>query len=493
VTIDRPVARLPKGFRDSFSNVLTARHSMIERICSVYSLYGFQLLETSAVEYLDALGKNLPDTDMPDGGVFAFKDDDGQWLALRYDLTAPLARVFSENNDLPNPFRRYQFGPVWRREKKPGTDRFREFYQCDFDTVGTDSPVADAEVCAVLYQALLAVGIPKSDFIVRVNNRKLLNGVLDTIQIDDPAIRLLVLRSIDKLDKVGINGVVRLLGEGSEDASGQKIPGLGLADEKIEQLIQLLHCNHADRSAVCNHAEEMVKGSPAGLEGIQELRRIDALLESMGLGSDVIKFDTNVVRGLEYYTGPVFEAELTFMVKDGKKEKKFGSVAGGGRYDYLVERFTGKKVPATGASIGIDRLLAALMLRQTTPTDAAAGPVIVTVMDAAHIEDYQRMTSELRAAGIVSEMYLGTGNFKSQLKYADKRLSPVVIIAGSNEFANAQVTLKDMQAGKVLSEQISDNQVWRKEQPAQRLIARSSLVSEVRSILDRSATRTQPE
>ncbi|MFO0821126.1 MAG: histidine--tRNA ligase [Pirellulales bacterium] len=482
----RPQARLPKGFRDAFPSDVRLRRQTIETICKVYTVFGFAPLETSSIEYLDALGKYLPDTDAPGGGVFALRDDDGEWIALRYDLTAPLARVFSEHRvDLPLPFRRYQFGPVWRREKKPGPGRFREFYQCDFDTVGTSSPAADAEVCAVLCRALEALEIRREDFVIRVNNRKLLNGVLDAVKIDDPAQRLVVLRSIDKLDKFGERGVIQLLGAGRTDPSGERTQGAGLDDRQIETIMRMLHCSVEDRLATCDAAAELVQGSPAGQEGIDELRQIHALLDAMELPASVVRFDTNVVRGLEYYTGPVFEAELTFTVEEDGETKKFGSVAGGGRYDYLVERFTGEKVPATGASIGVDRLLAALSRRRGV-AEEDAGPVMVTVMDRAQLPEYQRITNELRAAGIVAELYLGASGFKQQMKYADKRRSPIVVIAGSNEFEKGEITLKDMRAGKELSGQITDNTVWRKEQPAQRAVPRDRLVSEVQEILQRS-------
>lgn len=480
---DRPLARLPKGFRDAFSADVWARREMIDTICRVYAVFGFEPLETSSVEYLDALGKYLPDTDVPDGGVFAFRDDDGQWVSLRYDLTAPLARVVAEHPDLPIPFRRYQFGPVWRREKKPGPDRFREFYQCDFDTVGTASPAADAEVCAVLTRALTALGISQDEFVIRVNNRKLLNGVLDTIQVVDPDKRLVVLRSIDKLDKLGLGGVVQLLGEGRVDPSGERTPGAGLKDQQIDFIVRLLQIGEQDRLPLCDGLAEIVKDSASGQEGVKELRQIDLLLSAMDLPSRLVRFDTTVVRGLEYYTGPVFEAELTFTVDEGGQSRKFGSVAGGGRYDYLVEKFTGQKMPATGASIGVDRLLAALQRRRAATT-SATGPVIVTVMDQDRLPDYQRMTNELRDAGITAELYVGDGGFRKQVKYADKRAAPVVVIAGSNEFERGEITLKDMRAGKELSEQIKDKLVWRKEQPAQRLVPRDQLVNAVREILD---------
>ncbi len=486
----RPEARLPRGFRDAFSADFLARRKAIDTICKVYAVFGFEPLETSSIEYLDALGKYLPDTDAPGGGVFAFRDDDGEWIALRYDLTAPLARVVAAHPDLPSPFRRYQFGSVFRREKKPGPGRFREFYQCDFDTVGTASPAADAEVCAVLCRALRELGIPASDFIVRVNNRKLLNGVLEAARIDDPARRLLVLRSIDKLDKFGIEGVVQLLGAGRTDPSGERTDGAKLETAQIDLILGLLQCSRPDRGATCDAAEQLVRDSQSGREGVAELREIHALLDAMDLPSSLVTFDTNVVRGLEYYTGPVFEAELTFMVEEDGEKRKFGSVAGGGRYDYLVERFTGNKVPATGASIGVDRLLAALARQRGDRAESLPGPVIVTAMDRERLADYQRMTNELREAGIAAELYLGAGGFRQQLKYADRRLAPVVVIAGSNEFERGEVTLKDMLAGKQLSEQITDKLVWRKEQPAQRVVARGQLVAEVREILQRETRGT---
>lgn len=482
---DRPIPRQPAGFADSFAADVTARRRMIDTITSVYARFGFEPLETPAMEYLDVLGKYLPEADQPDLGVFALRDDDEQWLSLRYDLTAPLSRVVAQyGNELPKPYRRFQVGPVWRREK-PGPGRFRQFTQCDFDTVGSASPAADAEACAVLAAALGELGIRPGEFEIRVNNRKVLNGILERAGVsDDPAARTTVLRAIDKLDRLGIDGVRELLGKGRKDPSGDFTRGADLAPDQIEAVIAFLGAAGSDRVATCEIFRALVGSSAVGAEGVEELERIDALLTAMGLGSDVVKFDPGLVRGLAYYTGPVFEAVLTVeTVDDAGRRVSFGSVAGGGRYDDLVERFTGDKVPATGASIGVDRLLAALRLLGRVDVSDADTPIVVTVMDAPRLADYQKMTSELREAGIRAELYLGAGGFRAQMKYADKRRAPFVVIAGEDEFARGEVTIKDMRLGAALAKDIADREAWRKGQPAQRSVARADLVRTIREML----------
>ncbi|QDT00291.1 histidine--tRNA ligase [Adhaeretor mobilis] len=479
----RPKARRPKGFRDAFAPQVIARRDMLDKISSVYERFGFQPLETSSIEYVDALGKFLPDKDAPDTGIFAFRDDlDDQWLGLRYDLTAQLARVVAEHRlELPTPFRRYQYGPVWRREIKPGKDRFRQFYQCDFDTVGAGSITADAEVCEVLAAAMRALGI--NDFVIRVNNRKVLNGLLEVLGIDDPAICGDVLRSLDKLDDLGMEGLAAQLGEGRKDKSGSIVAGVGLETPAIDQLLAYLQCRADDRAATCAALMKMTEASEAGREGVEELMQIDELLQVMDLGPEQVRFDPSLVRGLDYYTGPVFEIELPFEVKVKGKTKKFGSVAGGGRYDYLVERFTGQKVPATGASIGVDRLLAALEHLEGDSQELPLGPVIVTIMEKDRLGEYQRMVQELRSASIAAELYHGSSGFKAQMKYADRRRAPVVVIAGGSEFEKGEVTLKNMGLGKKLAEEIDDNKTWRNEQPAQTTVASNQLAASVQAIL----------
>jgi histidyl-tRNA synthetase len=485
----RPVPRLPRGFRDNFSVDVLARRRMIDTIREVYQRYGFAPLETPAIEYLDALGKYLPDVDSPAGGIFAFRDEDNNWIALRYDLTAPLSRIFSQSkSEIPIPFRRYQVGLVYRNER-PGPGRFREFYQFDIDTVGSPSMAADAEVCAVLADALEALHIARGNYVIRVNNRKALNGVLEVIGIppSDEEKSLGVLRAIDKLDRLGLDAVRQLLGKGREDESGDFTKGAELADDQAQRIIDLLSVTAETRAGVCDQFEEIVRGSTVGQEGVAELREIDRYLSAVGYAEDRVVFDPTVVRGLAYYTGPVFEAALTFEVIDQEtgQKRQFGSVAGGGRYDYLVERFIGEKVPATGASIGVDRLLAALKQLGEVSDAGASAPVVVTVMDKDHLLDYERMTFELRRAGIAAEMYLGSGGFRKQLQYADERDSIVAIIAGSREFEMGKVSLKDLRLGRELSKDIVDREAWAKDQPAQVTVPIENLIQEVRAILDR--------
>ncbi len=531
----RPKAETPKGFVDYFGADVRERNAMLEAIGKVYHRYGFDPLETSAIETVEALGKFLPDVDRPNDGVFAWQDEDEKWLALRYDMTAPLARVAAQfRNDLAAPYRRYTMGPVWRNEK-PGPGRFRQFYQCDADTVGSASMAADAEICAMLADTLEAVGIPRRDYVVRVNNRKVLNGVLEVAGLDGDdkeRERGIVLRAIDKLDKFGPEGVRLLLGKGRMDQSGDHTQGAMLSDEQAELIMRFvdweaelnkmltegvrssfllgnddykrwLHVSLAkslDRDAIDDpvqadelhnrmaifHLRELVGNSVVGRKGVEELEEIAALLAAQGYGPDRIVIDPSVVRGLGYYTGPVYEAELTFEVLDDKgRPRQFGSVAGGGRYDDLVKRFTGQAVPATGISIGVDRLLAALRAKGRAG-GTMQGPVVVTVMDRDRMADYQAMVAELRNAGIRAEVYLGNPkNFGNQLKYADKRESPVAIIQGSDEAARGVVQIKDLALGAEIAASASLEE-W-KSQPAQREVARDDLVGEVQAILDRLA------
>ncbi|WP_170364877.1 histidine--tRNA ligase [Ruegeria arenilitoris] len=484
----RPKAVTPKGFRDYFGQEVTQRTEMLRTIADVYHRYGFDALESSAVETVEALGKFLPDVDRPNEGVFAWQEFDeggnGDWMALRYDLTAPLARVYAQHrNDLPTPYRRYAMGPVWRNEK-PGPGRYRQFYQCDADTVGTASMAADAEICAMLSDTLETVGIPRGDYLVRVNNRKVLNGVLEAMGLGaDAAARDDVLRTIDKFDKVGEQGVRELLTKGRLDASGAFIDGVGLSDDQAEPVIAFLTSKADDTAGTLANLRAAVGDSKIGAEGISELEQIGELLAAGGYGADRIQIDPSVVRGLGYYTGPVYEAELTFEIFDEKgRKRQFGSVSGGGRYDDLVKRFTGQEVPATGISIGVDRLLAALREKGRIKSHDT-GPVVVTVMDRDRMADYQAMVAELRNAGIRAEVYLGNPkNFGNQLKYADKRNSPVAVIAGGDEKDRGVVQIKDLILGAKIAESATLEE-W-KERPSQFEVPRGDLVAKVREILD---------
>ncbi|WP_415404007.1 histidine--tRNA ligase [Tateyamaria sp. SN3-11] len=481
----RPKAQTPKGFADYFGKDVTERTAMLQQIAGVYHRYGFDPLESSAVETVEALGKFLPDVDRPNEGVFAWQEEDGDWLALRYDMTAPLARVYAQHrNDLPNPYRRYTMGPVWRNEK-PGPGRFRQFYQCDADTVGTASMAADAEICAMLSDTLEAVGIPRGDYVIRINNRKVLNGVMEVAGLagdDKEAERGIVLRAIDKLDRLGPEGVRALLGEGRKDESGDFTKGAGLGDAQADVVMGFMEAKRDTGGATVARLRDLVDGSDIGTKGVDELEEIAALLSASGYGPDRIEIDPSVVRGLGYYTGPVYEAELTFDVQNDKGQTvQFGSVAGGGRYDDLVKRFTGQEVPATGVSIGVDRLLAALCATGRTG-DEPDGPVVVTVMDRDRMADYQAMVAELREAGIRAEVYLGNPkNFGNQLKYADKRGSPVAIIEGGDEKERGVVQIKDLVLGAKIAE-TATHEEW-KDRPSQFEVPRDQMLAKVLEIL----------
>ncbi|TFB09971.1 histidine--tRNA ligase [Candidatus Marinimicrobia bacterium MT.SAG.2] len=483
--------RIVKGFRDSLWEESLARRRMIEKIQEVYEKYGFLPIETPALEYVDVLGKFLPDSDTPEGSIFSFESED-EWIALRYDLTAPLSRLIAQNQDLPKPFRRYQVGKVWRMEK-PGPGRFREFTQFDIDTIGSSSMLADCEVCAALVDSLLALGIGKKDFELRINNRKIVNSVLEAAGIEllnadgtSSDVATKVLRSIDKLDRLGINGVFELLTKGRKDASGAFIKGAELPESKANIIISFLESPRGSRSEVLNFLSEFTKKSTEGVTGVEELTEMDSLFRTMGYDEETIVFDPTVVRGMDYYTGPVFEANLTFEFKDEKGQNKdFGSIAGGGRYDDLIERFTGQKVPATGISIGVDRLLSALSFLNKNEKNLGDAPVVVTVMDKDKIGEYIKMTNELRDANIAAEIFLGSGGFNKQMKYADKRGAAIAVIAGSDEFEKDQVTIKDLMLGKELSENIQEREEWLKEQPSQVTVPRSDLLKTVKEIISR--------
>ena len=478
----RPKAITPKGFRDYFGSDVTERNQMLQKIAEIYDSYGFEALESSAVETVEALGKFLPDIDQPNEGVFAWQEDDQDWLALRYDLTAPLARVYAQyRNELPTPYRRYSMGPVWRNEK-PGPGRFRQFYQCDADTVGSASIAADSEICMLLSDTLEYVGISKGDYIIKANNRKVLNGVLESMNIQETSIRDAILRTVDKFDKVGESGIRQLLGKGRLDASGAYIDGVGLSDTEADVVVAFLTSKGSNIETTLSNLKNLIGSSDIGLEGVNELETMAELFEAGGYGSSKISIDPSVVRGLGYYTGPVYEAELTFEIFDEKgRKRQFGSVSGGGRYDDLVKRFTGQSVPATGVSIGVDRLLAALKEKGRV-RGSGLGPVVVTVMDRDRIGDYQEIVTELRKAGIRSEVYLGNPkNFGNQLKYADNRSSPAAVIEGTEERESGIIQIKDLILGKKLSEEATLEE-W-KDRPSQFTVRRDELVQKIREIL----------
>jgi len=508
---DRLKAELPRGFADRSATDIRAMERMLATIRGVCERYGFEPVETPMIEFTETLGKFLPDEDRPNEGVFSFQDEDGQeagsaggatgrqgrWLSLRYDLTAPLARYFAENFErLPKPYRSYRSGWVFRNEK-PGPGRFRQFMQFDADTVGAASPAADAEMCMMAADALEELGIQRGQYVIKVNSRKVLDGALEAVGLGGDANagkRLIVLRAIDKLDRLGIEGVIQLLGAGREDESGDFTKGAGLDQSQIDRAVRYLS---ADWSAAAKPGADLnseVVGAiradfganPTASEGLDELAAIGASVAAAGYGVDRIRIDPSVVRGLEYYTGAVFEAELLFDVPNEKGEKVvFGSVGGGGRYDGLVGRFRAEDAPATGFSIGVSRLLAALKALGKIDERDAAGPVVVLVMDRDRAADAQRFAIELRNAGIAAEMYLGSSGMKAQMKYADRRNAPCVVIQGDDERERGVVQIKDLALGKALSENIADNAEWREERPGQFEIPAADLVAEVGKLLQR--------
>jgi histidyl-tRNA synthetase len=479
----RPEARAPRGFADKRAADVKAERTILEAVSKVYERYGFEQLDTGAFEYADALGKFLPDSDRPNEGVFALQDDDEQWMALRYDLTAPLARFAAENwETLAKPFRRYAYGPVWRNEK-PGPGRYRQFIQCDADTVGSARPEADAEMIAMGAEGFEAAGLKRGDYILKINNRKLLNGLLATAGVESAGQKLGVLRAVDKLDRLGPDGVRLLLGEGRKDESGDFTKGAGLKGAAIEAVIAFVQAG-AGRGETLDKLSNVIGSSAEGAEGIEELARIDAALKGLGVGADQAIFDPAVVRGLEYYTGPVFEAELQLQTTDEKGQPvRFGSVGGGGRYDDLVARFTGQQTPATGFSFGVSRLAAALSAAGQTLAQPARGPVVVIVFSQDQMSDYFAVAAELRAAGIPAEVYLGGSGMKAQMKYADRRQSPAAVIIGGDELAAGTVTIKDLDLGRELSSQVADSAAWRSERPGQQTIPRDQMVAAIARII----------
>ena len=482
-------ARAPRGLADRDAGELAATNRMLDVIRSVYELYGFEALETPAIEYTDALGKFLPDQDRPNEGVFSFQDDDEQWLSLRYDLTAPLARYVAQNFDrLPKPYRSYRCGAVYRNEK-PGPGRFRQFMQFDADTVGSASPAADAEICMMAADALEKLGIKRGDYVIKINSRKVLDGVMQAVGLagdENAGRRLIVLRAIDKLNRLGPDGVRQLLGEGRKDDSGDFTKGAGLSLQAIDTIMSFSLGGQSDGAPAFDLFGLLGK-SEIGAQGAEELLQIEDLARDAGYGPDRIRIDPSVVRGLEYYTGPVFEADLTFETRDEKGHPvRFGSVGGGGRYDGLVGRFRSENTPATGFSIGVSRLFAALKLVGSPIVTAQphVGPVVVLVFDRDRLADYQRMVAQLRAAGVAAELYLGGAGMKAQMKYADRRNSPLVILQGSDEKAKGEIQIKDLVAGAKAAAAISTNEEWKAARPAQFSAPESELVERVKAALE---------
>lgn len=510
------VPRKIKGFRDIDPNLNQIKKNIIESASKVYKLYGFEHWDTPAIEYADNLGKYMPDSDTIDQGVYSFRNPEeepvlmsngkelrdemnkvimeNQFLSLRYDLTAPLARHYAEvtwqqskNGQLTSAnaplFRRYQYGPVYRYETKLDPGRFREFWQLDFDTVGSNDVSADAEVCMILSDALEAIGLKRLSYVVKVNNRKVLKGLLQSLGIGSEDEEQDILRIVDKYDKIGIYGVKAELGKERKDESGAIIPGLDLDNNIVDGIISFIEMfgESDSRDAIIDKLKDQLEGSAMGEEGIAELTKINAILTKLGYDEERVIFDPTLVRGMAYYTGPIFEVESKQSYKDEKgRERRVGSICGGGRYDGLVKNLNGVEVPATGASIGVDRLAELLVLTNQVPSQII-GPVFIAMFDENLMPEYQKIAAELRAHDIETEVYYGSAkSMKKQFKYADSRNAPLALMLGSDEAENGVVTVKDLILGKQASD-IEDREEWKKK--VQSEVKREDLVAYIQNKL----------
>jgi histidyl-tRNA synthetase len=429
---NKPSKELPIGFIDRQEKELLVRDFIISNIKEVMIKYGFQYLETPSFEYSDSIGKFLPDKDRPDEGVFSFKDEN-KWLSLRYDLTAPLARYVAKNYlEIPKPFKRYQLGTVWRNEK-PGPGRFREFLQFDADCVGTKSLQADAELCVMISEILEKCGLNKDEYIIKISSRKITEELFKRINIDNNDQKLTALRALDKLDRLGWEGVNQLLGDGRKDKSGDFTKGANLSSSNIEDI-----------------ENELKKKSPE----TKDLQEIIKLFKDYNFNN--FEFDPSIIRGLEYYTGPIFEVNLKFDVKNNKGQViQFGSIGGGGRYDNLVNNFGNYEAPATGISIGLDRLVYALMQKKEFKVKQSK-PVVICIFDKNSMKEYIGLQTLLRNAGISAEIYPGENKLKKQMEYANKIKSPAVILYGENEIKSSKPTLRNLITGKEKSIEIKE-------------------------------------
>ncbi len=465
--------RLLKGFQDHLPARMIARQRIVRTVQECYERFGFLPIDTPAQEYaLTLLG---PGGDESNKQVFRFTSPEGEDIGLRFDLTVPLARLIAMYPDLPKPFRRYQVGRLWRAEK-PDPGRYREFYQFDLDAVGCPDVLTDAEIIVAMHDTLKALGIER--FQIKINNRKILNGAVRFAEIPENATNA-VIRVLDKLDKIGIEGISQELSEGRVDVSGDRIRGLGLQKNQIEKICDYLAIAKGTRKDTLRSVSEVIGNIDSASEGLAELEEIAGYLDAVEISEDHAVFDPALARGLDYYTGPIFEAVLP-------DAPRFGSVFAGGRYDHLMKRFTGEEIPATGASIGVDRLLAALDSLGLVPDIKCTAKVLVTVMDGAYKADYLRMAHDLRNAGIPTELYTGSDRgLGKQLKYANALGLEVAVIAGSDEFAQGTVSIKDLRTGMEKRKDVDSREEWRKKGTAgQQTVKRSELVGAVRTMLE---------
>ncbi len=472
----RPSSDLPAGFADREQEELLIRDLLISNIKQIMIKYGFQYLETPSFEYTESIGKYLPDKDRPSEGVFSFEDEK-KWLSLRYDLTAPLARYAAKNFDtIPKPFKRFQLGTVWRNEK-PGPGRFREFLQFDADYIGTSNLFADSELCFLISEILTFCGLEKKQFIIKISNRKLSKGLLEKININDITKQAITLRAIDKLDRVGLEGVSYLLGKGRKDKSGDFTKGAELEEFQIKEIINFLEIKDLSENNF-ERISKIADNNKIINEGIDELKLMQKYFSLFGFENYI--FDPTVVRGLEYYTGPIFEANLTFGVLNNKgQEIEFGSIGGGGRYDDLVKKFNNQDCPSTGVSIGLDRLIFALMQKNKIEIEKKLS-ILICVFNDKYMDFYLKILNKLRSNNISAEIYSGTSNIKSQFKYADKKGCDYVILCGDDEVSKNLITIKNLNIGKKLSNNIQNRDEWKESAVSQKTVKFDQLLNELK-------------
>lgn len=410
--------RTLKGFRDFLPPAMRQRERLMDIARTVYRRFGFSPIDTPALEHLEVLtGKGSDETDRQ---MYHFKDNGGRPVGMRFDLTVPLARFAAEHlHEIGTPFKRYHIAPVWRGES-PQEGRFREFVQCDFDTIGTTGVVSDIETALVIHELMLDIGI--REFRLRINNRQILSGLLDSLQLADRSTQ--VLRALDKLDKIGPDGVAK------------ELQAAQINTPEISKLFEFaaIRGNHQD---VLAKLHALLKENEQASKGIERLNTVCSAILAAGVPSERFEIDVSIARGLDYYTGIIFETSLLEL-------PQIGSVCSGGRYDNLAELFTKQQLPGVGASLGLDRLLAALEKLGKLPAQSSNADVFIPLFAPDRIDDYFALAAMVRANGFSAEIFPEPKKLGAQLKYADARGFRVALIAGSRELDQGIVQIKDL-------------------------------------------------
>ena len=429
--VKRIEPRTLKGFRDYLPETMIPREWLIDTARRVYRSYGFCPIDTPALEYLEILtGKGSEETDKQ---LYKFQDHGQRWVGLRFDLTVPLARFAAQHIAvLGTPFKRYHIAAVWRGENTQ-RGRFREFMQCDFDTIGTQALASDIETTLVIHDLFQALGI--RDFTIHVNNRQVLTGLLDRLGLADRAAPML--RALDKLAKIG-----------REKVADEMVAVAGATHQQAEQVLALSETSGSN-DQVLARLDKIVEGSETGRAGVAKLAELNTAVLAAGVDPARVRITPSIARGLDYYTGTVFE---TFL----DKLPGIGSVCSGGRYDNLASLYTKEQLPGIGASLGLDRLLAALEELHLVEKVSTPAPVFIAYFDAGRLHDYLKLAAAIRAAGVGVEFYPEPKKISAQLKYADRRGFRLAIIAGENEWSAGNCQIKDLASGQSSTVALAD-------------------------------------